>query len=382
MLSAEELKRYNRHIILPEFGKEAQEKLKAAKVLVIGAGGLGCPILLYLTAAGVGTLGIIDFDSVDESNLHRQVLFSHEDIGKPKAEAAAEKLQKQNPYVNFKIHNTRLEKENALQIFKQYDLVVDGSDNFPTRYLVSDASVMLNKPLVFGSIFKFEGQVSVFNYLKKNGEKGPTYRCLFPEPPAPDSVPNCATIGVLGVLPGVIGTMQANEAIKVITGIGEPLAGKLLLYNALNMQFTTIGLLTVDKNYCISRLEDDYVELCSPSSTTEALEFEEGYKEISVEDLSQKLENHEDIFLLDVREPHEWDICHLPGSHLVPMNTIQHNIEKIPEDKPVIVYCHHGMRSAWVVKFLVDEFNYKNLYNLEGGIHKWATRIDEEMVRY
>jgi len=374
MLTSQELKRYNRHIILPEFGMEAQEKLKTAKVLVIGAGGLGCPVLLYLTAAGVGTLGIIDFDNVDESNLQRQILFSTEDIGKSKAEIAAKKLSAQNPHSKFIIHNTKLEKGNALDIIKDYDAVVDGSDNFPTRYLVNDACVILNKPLVFGSIFKFEGQVTVFNFTDKNGKRGPTYRCLFPEAPKDGEVPNCSEIGVLGVLPGMIGSMQANEAIKVITGIGEVLSGKLLITDALSMQSSTLKFSANSENYKITEL-GDYEEVC------EVLESKNIQGEISVHELKKRLDNREDITLIDVREAHEYEICNL-GGILIPMSRLRDHIEKIPTDKPVVVYCHHGMRSAMVVKFLEEEFAYKNLHNLEGGIHAWAVEIDDEMERY
>ncbi|WMJ72800.1 molybdopterin-synthase adenylyltransferase MoeB [Cytophagaceae bacterium ABcell3] len=381
MLTPEELKRYNRHIILPEFGKEAQEKLKNASVLVIGAGGLGCPVLLYLTAAGVGTIGIVDFDTVDKSNLHRQVLFSVKDTGKLKAEVAAEKLAEQNPFVNFKVHTEKLDRENAQALFAQYDLVVDGSDNFPTRYLVSDVCTIQNKPLIFGSIFKFQGQVSVFNYVDESGKKGPTYRCLFPEPPSPGSVPNCATIGVLGVLPGMIGSIQANEAIKVITGIGQPLVGRLMMLDALSMETTTIKIMAVEENFKRTNLEADYEAFCNPPTPMPETETEE-YKEISVKTLEQKLNAQEDIFLLDVREPHESEICQITGSTLIPMRSVSEQVEKIPEDKPVVVYCHHGMRSAWVVKFLSDEFNYKNLYNLEGGIDQWAAKVDKGMSRY
>ncbi|MBX9853246.1 MAG: molybdopterin-synthase adenylyltransferase MoeB [Cytophagaceae bacterium] len=373
MFSPDELKRYNRHIILPEFGMEGQTKLKQAKVLVIGAGGLGCPVLQYLAAAGVGTIGIVDFDTVDESNLQRQVLFLTEDIGKPKAEVAAQKLSLQNPHSKLKIQNSKLDKSNALQIICEYDLVVDGSDNFPTRYLVNDACVILNKPLIFGSIFKFEGQVTVFNYTDKSGKRGPTYRCLFPEAPAAGEVPNCSEIGVLGVLPGLIGTMQANEAIKVITGIGECLSGKLFVLDALTMHTSIIKFSANEENYKIREL-GEYEEICEAPSTN----FSD---EISVQELKEKLDKKENIFLVDVREPHESEICSI-GGVLIPMSRLRDNIEKIPTDKPVVLYCHHGMRSAMVAKFLREEFGYKNLINLEGGIHAWATEIDQEMERY
>lgn len=391
MLSAEELQRYNRHIILPEFGLKGQEKLKVAKVLVIGAGGLGCPVLQYLAAAGVGTIGIIDDDVVSESNLQRQILFSVEDLNKSKVEIAAQKLFKQNPFVTFKTFKTRVTPENALEIIKDFDLVIDGSDNFPTRYLVNDACVILNKTLVFGSIFKFEGQVSVFNYTFPNGQKGPTYRCLFPEPPEAGQVPNCAEIGVLGVLPGMIGTLQANEAIKVITGIGEPLAGRLFVIDALSFRTNIIKFSAVLENFQIMEL-GNYEETCS-TSLTESQEHEKGetfddlfgedndLKSLTVESLKRKIDQGENLQLIDVREPHEYEICNL-GGKLIPMNSIPQHIEEIDSDIPVIFYCHHGMRSEMIVKFLSEELGFKNVYNLEGGIHAWAIKIDKTMRKY
>lgn len=376
MFSPNELKRYNRHIILPEFGMEGQQKLKSARVLVIGAGGLGCPVLQYLAAAGVGTIGVIDFDTVDESNLQRQILFGSSDVGKLKAEAAGQKISLQNPHVQTEIHPVKLTTGNALEIFSRYDLVVDGSDNFPTRYLVNDACVILNKPLVFGSIFKFEGQVSVFNYTSPGGQRSPTYRCLFPEPPAEGEVPNCSEIGVLGVLPGLIGTIQATEAIKVITGIGAPLAGKLLLLDALTMQTNILKFSAVPANYEIKSL-GEYEEVCEVKPVEKDTEKEE----ISVHELKEKLDNQEKVFLVDVREAYEQEICTL-GGILIPMNQLRDNIEKIPTDVPVILYCHHGRRSAMVAKFLREQFGYTNLSNLEGGINAWAVHIDETMDRY
>lgn len=370
MLSNEELKRYNRHIILPEFGKEAQEKLKNAKVLVIGAGGLGSPALLYLTAAGIGTIGIIDFDKVDESNLQRQVLFTTEDIGEYKAEAAAARLTKLNPHLKFIIQNLTLNKDNALSIFNDYDLIIDGSDNFPTRYLVNDACVILDRPLVFGSIFKFEGQVTVFNYIDNEGNRGPTYRCLFPEPPSPGEVPNCSEIGVLGVLPGMIGSIQANEAIKVITGIGEVLSGKLFMMDALTMKTSLLRFSPVEDNFKIKDLAD-YEEFCGLVSNK---------KSISVSELKAIIGKGEELVLIDVRERFEYEICNL-GGELIPLNSIPANLHKIPKDKTTVVYCHHGMRSASAIKYL-EQQGFKNLLNLEGGIDAWAREIDEEMERY
>lgn len=379
MLSSEELARYNRHIILPEVGKTGQERLRNARVLVIGAGGLGCPVLLYLTAAGVGTLGIIDFDVVDASNLHRQVLFGPKDVGREKAAVAAEVLSAQNPFVRFVAHNLKLTRENALELLSAYDVVVDGSDNFPTRYLVNDACVILKKPLVFGSIFKFEGQVSIFNLKNERGEYGPTYRCLFPEPPNPKDVPNCNEIGVLGVLPGMIGSIQANETLKIILRIGEPLSGKLLVMDALTMATSTIAFSKNEEESKIVELAEDYEEFCH--ITEETQNFEPGFKEISVYELRQKLDSNENIELLDVREEYETEICSLGGIS-IPMHSVPAQVERIPTDKPLIVYCHHGMRSAMIVKFLSEELGFANLYNLDGGIHAWATHIDKTMARY
>lgn len=379
MFSKEELKRYNRHFILPGFGKEGQEKLKNARVLVVGAGGLGCPVLQYLAAAGVGKIGIIDFDVVDESNLQRQVLYTIADIGKPKAVVAAEKVQTINPYISVDQHNVKLGADNALKIFRNYDLVIDGSDNFNTRYLVNDACVMLGLPLVSGSIFKFEGQVSVFNLPDERGERGPTYRCVFPEAPAQGDVPNCSEIGVLGVLPGFVGTIQSNEAIKIITGIGETLSGTLLMIDLLSMNFTSLKISAVPGNQDVKELKE-IEELCVPSSSADAESLPIG-KEVSPEELKFLIEEGKDIQLVDVREPHEYEICNL-GGVLIPMNSIQQHIDKIATDRPVVIYCHHGVRSAMVVKFLSEQFGYTNLHNLEGGIHAWALEVDSEMDTY
>lgn len=366
MLNKKELKRYSRHVILPEIGIKGQEKLKQAKVLVIGAGGLGCPVLQYLTAAGVGTIGIIDFDVVDETNLQRQILFDVKDIGKPKVEIAKQKLSGQNPYINFNIYNTKLTKDNALNIFKDYDIIVDGSDNFPTRYLVNDACVIVGKPLVFGSIFKFEGQVSVFNY-----NSGPTYRCLFPQPPGPQDAPNCSEIGVLGVLPGIIGCLQANETIKIIAGIGEPLSGKLLIFDALTLNTNILEFLLNEENFNIKELID-YETFCGAGDEI---------KGITVSGLKKKLDDKEDIQLIDVREEFEYEICNL-GGELLPLNSISNKIDTISKDKPVIVHCHHGGRSAQAINILKEKFEFDNLLNLKGGIHAWAVEIDKNMATY
>jgi sulfur-carrier protein adenylyltransferase/sulfurtransferase len=368
MLSNDELKRYNRHIILQEIGLEGQSKLKEAKVLVIGAGGLGCPVLQYLAGAGVGTIGIIDHDIVSESNLQRQILYTSEDVGFPKAERAAQRLQLLNPFVKINPYRFKLTNENALNLFAAYDLIIDGTDNFPTRYLVNDACVILNKPLVFGSIFKFEGQVSVFNY-----KGGPTYRCLFPEPPKEGDVPNCSQIGVLGVLPGIIGSMQASEAIKVITGIGDVLSGKLFVLDTLSMQTQTYKFSKIPENSAITQLID-YEDFCNGTQAGVL-------KEVDVFELNDMLENKEDIQIVDVRDNYEIAICDLGGIK-IPLRAIEQNVDKISRTKKVIVHCHHGGRSRSAIEKLQEEFGFTNLYNLKGGIHEWARQIDEAMATY
>ena len=369
-LSKEELQRYSRQILLPEVGLQGQEKIKEAKVLVIGAGGLGCPALQYLAAAGTGTIGIVDFDLVDETNLHRQILFNTNDIGKPKALVAAQKLKMQNHLVNCQVHQEKLESSNALKIIKNYDIVIDGSDNFPTKYLVNDACVMLNKPLVFGSIFKFEAQVGVFNY-----KNGPTYRCLYPNPPAPGDVPNCAEVGVLGVLPGIIGCLQANECIKIITGTGVPLSGKLMLFNALTLETQLLEVKPDKANYRITELID-YQEFCKGKESRET-----SVNEITVHQLKEKLARGEDIQIIDVREQYEYEICNIKGN-LIPLGTLERQMDRISKDKPVVVLCHHGTRSAAAINFLKEKAGFTNLVNLKGGIHSWAMEIDTEMQMY
>ncbi len=351
MLSEEEKNRYSRHIILSEIGIEGQEKLKQAKVLVIGAGGLGCPVLQYLVSAGVGVIGIVDGDKVDESNLQRQILFSSLDVGRFKAETAKRKLTVLNPDYKLQTVNSKLTSENAIGIIKGYDLVIDCSDNFPTRYLVNDACVMLNKILVFGSIFKFEGQVSVFNY-----QNGPTYRCLFPEPPQ-DS-PNCSEIGVLNVLPGIIGTLMTNEALKIILGIGEVLSGKLFVFDALTSQSNIISF---EKNPVNSKIEKliDYENFCAPKSNS--------IKEISTEELKRKISDKEKIQIIDVREPYEYSAFNIQGIN-IPLNTLANKIDKIRKDVPVIIHCQHGNRSKRAIELLQKDFGFTNLYNLTGGI--------------
>lgn len=373
MLSQEEITRYNRHLILPGFGIECQEKLKIAKVLVVGAGGLGCPVLLYLTAAGVGEIGIIDFDTVDESNLQRQILFSVNDVGKPKVEVAAAKLSKQNPHVKFNIYAMRLQNKNALEIFQDYDIIVDGSDNFSTRYLVNDACVLLNKPLVYGAIYKYEGQVSVFNYTDKSGITGPTYRCLFAVPPTAGSVANCSEIGVLSVLPGIIGTLQATEAIKIITGMGKVFSGKIMLVDALSMNFSTVELSRNEdawRNTVPASPEDflrtDYEFFCGNKTATSFL------KTITVSELQKILELTNEIQLLDVREPHEQPQIDELIDLQIPLAEIKYRAAEISETQKVIVFCKAGTRSKRAIELLESEFGFTNLYNLEGGVTEWT----------
>ncbi len=371
MLNKEEISRYSRHLLLPEIGTIGQGKLKNAKVLVIGAGGLGCPVLLYLTAAGVGKIGIVDFDTVDESNLQRQILYAVEDIGKYKAIVAADKLFKQNPFVKFTVYNLQVNNQNALDIIKNFDIIIDGTDNFATRYLINDACVLLNKPLIYGAVYRFEGQVSVFNFKDRKGINGPTYRCVFPEPPSPESAPNCSEIGVLGVLPGIIGTMQANEAIKLITGIGEPLSGKLLLLNALTMSFTTIDV-SYNKESIKNTpanveefLKMDYNYFCGSHKHTD------GIKDITAKELISLLDKKEKLQLLDVREPGELPVVTELEDLQIPLGDIKEQTNKISRDKKVIVFCRSGARSKQAITLLQNDFGFNNLYNLEGGVIQW-----------
>ena len=374
--SKEELERYSRHIIIPEFNIEGQRRLKEARVLVVGTGGLGSPLLLYLTAAGVGHIGVLDFDVVDDSNLQRQVLFTVDDVGRPKVEAATEKLRKLNPHVNFTIHNERLTAANAREIVSQYDLVADGTDNFPTRYLVNDVCVMLGKTNVYASIFRFEGQVSIFNYKYSDGTFGPQYRDLFPSPPPPGLVPSCAEGGVLGVLPGMIGSFQANEVIKVITGIGEPLVGRLFLFDALNFETRT---LKIRKNTGTPQITEliDYEQFCGIGGLDDAVH---NVREISVKELQQWKANDHNFQLIDVREAYEYDIANL-GGELIPQKQVANQIDKISKDRDVVIHCRSGKRSAEVIEKL-QEAGYDNLYNLRGGILAWAEEIDHNMARY
>lgn len=378
--SKEELARYNRHIIIPDFGLEAQQKLKAAKVLVVGSGGLGSPVLLYLAAAGIGTIGIIDFDVVDDSNLQRQVLFGVEEIGKPKVEAAKRRLESLNPHINLVLYNTQLTSANALDILKDYDVVADGTDNFPTRYLVNDAAVLLGKPNVYASIFQFEGQVSVFNHRNAKGELGPNYRDLYPTPPPPGLVPSCAEGGVLGVLPGIIGSLQALEVIKVITGVGEPLVGRFYIFDALDFESRTFN---------ISRRADNPINGTNPTITA-LIDYEQfcgvkavekPIKEITPEELYNWQVTGEKFQLIDVREPHEYEIVNI-GAELIPLGTVAENADRISRDKKVVVHCKMGGRSAKAIRELEEKYGFDNLYNLKGGILRYIDEVQPELTKY
>jgi len=372
--SHEELAQYSRHLILPEFNIEGQRKLKSASVLVVGAGGLGCPLLQYLAAAGVGHIGIMDYDVVDQSNLQRQVLYSIDDLGKSKAEIAARKLSRINPFIRFSVINDQLTSQNALEIIKSFDVICDGTDNFPTRYLVNDACVILDKPNIYGAIFRFEGQISVFNYKFEDGNLGPQYRDIFPSPPAPGQVPNCAESGVLGVLPGIVGCFQANETIKVITGIGEPLAGKLFIFDALSFESRTLKI-KKDPDLEPPKALIDYDEFCGLNETA----FE-NVKEISVEELKSMMDVGQEVLLVDVRNPYEHDVANI-GGILVPLDELEKKIADIPPKGQTILYCRSGKRSAQAIEKL-QELGFQNLYNLKGGILEWAEKIDPSLPKY
>jgi adenylyltransferase/sulfurtransferase len=394
-LSNEEIARYSRHLILPEVGMEGQQKLKAAKVLCVGTGGLGAPLALYLAAAGVGTIGLVDFDTVDSSNLQRQIIHSTATVGKLKVDSAEIMLKGLNPFLNVVKHNTMLTSANALEIFKDYDVIADGTDNFQTRYLVNDACVILGKPNAYGSIFRFEGQASVFGT-----EQGPCYRCLYPEPPPPGLVPSCAEGGVLGILPGLVGVIQATETIKLILGIGDPLIGRLLLVDALGMSFRTLKLRknpdcpVCGTNPTVTELID-YDQFCgiAPPSSVGPLEVArdkavanasivEGIPQITVEQLKQKLDAKENIFVLDVREPHEYPIANL-GAPLIPVGSIESRINEIAAHKndEVIIHCRSGARSQKAALAL-KAAGFTNVSNLTGGILAWAEKIDPTMPKY
>jgi adenylyltransferase/sulfurtransferase len=378
-LSKDEILRYSRHLIMPEVGMEGQQKLKAARVLCIGTGGLGSPLALYLAAAGVGTLGLVDFDVVDFTNLQRQVIHFSSDVGRPKLQSAKEKIAAINPYINVKTFQTRLTSENALKIFEDFDIIVDGTDNFPTRFLVNDACVFTGKPNVYGSIFRFEGQASVFAT-----KDGPCYRCLYPEPPPPGLVPSCAEGGVLGILPGLVGLIQATEAIKLILGKGEPLIGRLLLVDALGMRFRELKLrknpdcVVCGKHPSVTKLID-YEEFCGLRGQEQPV-ANTGIPEITVEELKQRLDAKDDLFILDVREPHEYKICNLNG-YLIPLNDLPKRVNELDPSKDMVVHCRSGGRSAKAVEFL-RQAGFTKAKNLTGGILAWADRIDPKVPKY
>ncbi len=377
-LSNDEILRYSRHLLMPEVALDGQQRLKAARVLCVGAGGLGSPVMLYLAAAGVGTLGLVDFDVVDYTNLQRQVIHATPDVGRPKLESAAEKLRALNPYVTLRPFEARLTSDNALEIVKQFDMVVDGTDNFATRYLVNDACVLTGRPNVYGSIFRFDGQASVFA-----ARDGPCYRCLYPEPPPPGLVPSCAEGGVLGILPGLVGLIQATEAVKLVLGRGEPLVGRLLLVDALGMQFRE---LKIPKN--------PECPICGPHPTITTLQDYEAFcgvrgeeadpgvavPEIQVEELKRRLDAGEDVLVLDVRDPHEYQICNL-GGLLLPLGELPRRVHELDSSREIVVHCRTGPRSARAVAFL-RQAGFRKVRNLAGGIAAWAVRVDPSMPRY
>ena len=378
-LSKEEVRRYSRHLIMPEVGMEGQLKLKRARVLTIGTGGLGAPLGLYLAAAGVGHLGLVDFDVVDDSNLQRQVTFTTADIGKSKSEAAKARLSALNPLIDIVSYETRLTSDNALELFKDYDIIVDGTDNFPTRFLVNDACILLGKPNVYGSIFRFEGQATVFGY-----PGGPCYRCLYPEPPPPGLVPSCAEGGVLGVLPGIMGSIQAMETIKLILGTGEPLVGRLLLFDALAMRFRELKLKrNPDCPMCgdhrtITKLID-YEEFCGIRGE-ETPAMTEGISEITPTELKARQDRGDKPFILDVREPHEYQICNLNGK-LIPLGELPRRVAELDSSVEMVVHCRSGKRSADAIRFL-QTAGFKKLLNLKGGVLAWADEVDPRMPKY
>jgi len=377
-LSPEEVKRYSRHLIMPEVAVEGQLRLKHARVLLIGTGGLGAPAGLYLTAAGVGRIGLVDFDVVDATNLQRQVTFGTKDVGRPKLHAARERLSDLNPEVEFVLHETRLTSGNALDIIRDYDIVVDGTDNFPTRYLVNDACVLLGKPYVYGSIFRFEGQITVFATAD-----GPCYRCLYPSPPPPGLVPSCAEGGVLGVLPGIVGAIQANEAIKWILQTGQLLSGRLLLFDALKMSFRELKLRkNPDCPACgpnrTLRALIDYDAFCGIRG--EEVQNDVAVPEMGVKELKRRLDAGEDVVVLDVREPHEYKICNL-GGRLIPLGELVARVHELDSAHDIVVHCRTGVRSAQAVEFLQDA-GFERVWNLKGGIHAWSDEIDPALPKY
>jgi adenylyltransferase/sulfurtransferase len=379
-LSTEEMARYSRHLILPEVGMEGQQKLKAARVLCVGTGGLGSPLAFYLAAAGIGTLGLVDFDVVDASNLQRQIIHSTKDVGRPKIVSATEKLVALNPFLNVVQHETMLTSQNALEIISQYDIVADGTDNFPTRYLVNDACVLTGKPNAYGSIFRFEGQASVFAT-----QQGPCYRCLYPEPPPPGLVPSCAEGGVLGILPGLVGVIQATEVIKLILGKGEPLIGRLLLVNSLDMKFRELKLRknpecpVCGKNPTVTQLID-YQQFCGIVPEAKVAAEKNGIAQMSVTELKQKLDAREDVFILDVREPYEYQIAQI-GGHLIPLGELPNRLGELDAAKEIVVHCKSGGRSQRAAEFLAQN-GFAKLHNLAGGITAWSNEIDPDVPKY
>jgi sulfur-carrier protein adenylyltransferase/sulfurtransferase len=377
-LTKEELTRYSRHLILPEVGLEGQKKLKSSRVLVIGTGGLGAPLLMYLSAAGIGTIGIVDFDFVEESNLQRQVIHGTRDLGRPKVASAADRIKSINPFVQVNTYNTRLTSENALDIIKEYDVVVDGTDNYQTRYLVNDACVFLGKPNVYGSIFRFEGQASVF-YAKE----GACYRCLYPAPPPPGLVPSCAEGGVLGVLPGIVGSIQANETIKLLLGGGDSLVNRLLIFDAWKMKFRELKLAkdpncpVCGEHPTITKLID-YDAFCGINLPQKENDLEE----ISSTDLKQKIDRNENISILDVREPHEYAIAHIPNSTLIPLGQVVRRKQELDPSRDTVVVCKVGKRSALAIRSLRDAGYQGHLLNLKNGIVAWAENVDTTMTKY
>ncbi|MGA8072938.1 MAG: molybdopterin-synthase adenylyltransferase MoeB [Candidatus Acidiferrales bacterium] len=378
-LSNDEILRYSRHLIMPEIGMEGQLKLKRAKVLLVGTGGLGAPLGLYLAAAGVGRIGVVDFDKVDFTNLQRQIMFGTSDVGRPKIEAAGERLGNLNPEIRLDRYETALTSENALEIIRDYDIVADGSDNFPTRYLVNDACVLLGKPNIYGSIFRFEGQASIFG-----APGGPCYRCLYPEPPPPGLVPSCAEGGVLGVLPGIIGSIQAMETLKLILGKGEPLIGRLLLFDALGMKFRELKLRKsahcpiCGEHPTITKLLD-YAEFCGIRGE-EAPAAQSTVPEMTPRELKARLDGGDDIFVLDVREPHEYQICNI-GGHLIPLGDLPQRVNELDSSREIVAHCRSGKRSADAAEFL-RKAGFKKLWNLRGGILGWSDEVDPSVPKY
>ncbi|MPY90448.1 MAG: molybdopterin-synthase adenylyltransferase MoeB [Luteitalea sp.] len=387
-LSSEEIQRYNRHLIMPEVGMDGQRKLKAGSVLCIGAGGLGSPVALYLAAAGVGRIGLVDFDVVDHSNLQRQIIHGTPDVGRPKLQSAKEKIQAINPHVRVDLHETQLSSTNALALFEPYDVIVDGTDNFPTRYLVNDACVLLGKPNAYGSIFRFEGQASVFAV-----KGGPCYRCLYPEPPPPGLVPSCAEGGVLGVLPGLVGLVQATEAIKLVLGVGEPLVGRFLIYDALRMRFRELKLrrdpeCPVCGDHPTVKALIDYEQFCGlrpaampAAAAASATPTRSEVPEVTAEDVKAKLDRGDDFVILDVREPHEVQICRIEGSVVIPLGQLPKRMDELDRNRDLVIHCRSGARSAQAVTLLQRQ-GFDKAVNLKGGILAWIDKVDPSQPKY